>query len=330
MTRWRGHDAQLTELIEAQASERLHHAWIFAGPRGVGKAGVAFDFAARLLADTVNAGNAPDRFAPSESQATRLLENGAHPDFALLQRLEKDNAKGSDGKALARNITIEQVRGLSRLLNGTPSMSRFRVIVVDAADDLEAGGANALLKSLEEPPSNTIFLLVSHAPGRLLPTIRSRCRMLRFNALQSEEMVAALAPHFPNRTSAEVAQLADIGRGSPGKALIAASLDIDGLLKLLDQAAQGGPAADGARAKLVQSLSGIGARPRLEAFVELTPDYLANRAIHSNNQALGAVLAAYDEALRLAAGAITPLQLEPGALVAMLCDAVSRAGSSAA
>ena len=330
MTRWRGHDAQLTELIEAQASGRLHHAWIFAGPRGIGKAGVAHDFAARLLADPATAGTTPDHFAPSESQATRLLDNGAHPDFALLERLEKDNAKGADGKALARNITIDQVRGLSRLLNGTPSISRFRVIVVDAADDLEAGGANALLKSLEEPPSDTIFLLVSHAPGRLLPTIRSRCRMLRFSALQSDDMTMSLAPHFPDRAPAQLEPLVEAGKGSPGRALIAASLDIDGLFKLLDQAAQGSPGADGARAKLVQMLSGIAARPRLEAFVELVPDYLADRAIHANNQSLGAVLAAYDESLRLGDGAITPFQLEPGALVAMLCDTISRAGPRAA
>src|SRR5690606_18711357 len=105
-------------------------------------------------------------------------------DFALLERLEKDDKKGEAGQ-LARNITVEQIRGLSRLLHSAPSMGTRRIVLIDSADDLETGAANALLKNLEEPPEGAVFLLVAHRPGRLLPTIRSRCRVLRFSALNA-------------------------------------------------------------------------------------------------------------------------------------------------
>ena len=100
----------------------------------------------------------------------------AIPTCGWLERLE--NPKTG---VLARNITVDQVRGLAELFDLTPSMSPWRAVVIDAADDLEKSAANALLKMLEEPPANCVFLLVSHAPGRLLPTIRSRCRLLSFS-----------------------------------------------------------------------------------------------------------------------------------------------------
>ena len=106
----------------------------------------------------------------------------SHPDFKLLERLPKANSE-----ELARSITVDQVRGLQPLFATTPSLSPRRVVLIDAIDDLERSAANALLKNLEEPPAGTIFLLVSHAPGRLLPTIRSRCRLLRFDPLDDDD-----------------------------------------------------------------------------------------------------------------------------------------------
>ena len=107
MTGWVGHDAQLAELIEAGASGRLHHGWIFAGPKGIGKAGIATQFAARLLSDAETLGMEPATFAPPSSLTTRLMESGTHPDFLRLERLEKEDKK-SDETKLARSITAQQ------------------------------------------------------------------------------------------------------------------------------------------------------------------------------------------------------------------------------
>src|SRR6202012_4948803 len=105
------------------------------------------------------------------------------------------------------SISIDQVRTLQAMFATTPSLSRRRVIVIDAIDDLERPAANALLKNLEEPPAGTIFLLASHAPGRLLPTIRSRCRLLRFETLGDDAMAAIIREEIPEASVEEVAAL---------------------------------------------------------------------------------------------------------------------------
>jgi len=323
VTTWRGHDRQIAELIAAPDAGRMHHGWIFAGPRGVGKAGIALDFARRLLVLGAG-GTAPaDRLAPPPSDpAVKLMEAGAHPDFVRLERLEREDRKG-EGGALARNISVDQIRGLARLLNNAPSMGTRRVILVDSADDLEAGAANALLKSLEEPPAGAVFLLIAHAPGRLLPTIRSRCRMLRFQPLGEADMALALADVASDLSAPERAALVRTAQGSPGQALAGRVLDLPGLERALDLIAQGDRTAAAERARLVQALSPIGARPRLEAFVDLVPRFIAARTRDATGRARANGLAAYEEARRISAGAIAPLQLEPGALVYRLCDTVA-------
>ncbi len=330
MTIWRGHDRQIAELIAAPDAGRMHHGWIFAGPQGVGKVGIATDFAKRLLVDGAGRAVPADRLAPDDNDsAIKLMDAGAHPDFVRLERLEKDDRKG-EGGSLARNITVDQVRGLARLLNNAPSMGTRRVILIDSADDMEAGAANALLKTLEEPPSGAVFLLIAHMPGRLLPTIRSRCRMLRFQPLDDEAMALALADTLPGLSAEERAALCRTARGSPGQAAAIRALDLPGLEAALALIARGDQRADGERARLMQALSPVGARPRLEAFVDLVPRFIAERTRGQQGRALGAGLAAYDEARRIGAGAITPLQLEPGALVYRLCETVAGIGAETA
>ena len=192
----------------------MHHAWLLTGPQGVGKGSFARAAALRLLADA--AGPPVDGVGldvPAEHRIARLWEAGSHPDVMLLERLYRDKTKD-----YARSITVDQVRGLSRLFATAPSFSPWRVVIVDAADDMERSGANALLKLLEEPPANSLFLLVSHAPARLLPTIRSRCRVLRFGALAESDMAAALRQAVPEAGDREIEDLVAIGEGSPGRA----------------------------------------------------------------------------------------------------------------
>jgi len=324
MTDWQGHEAQIATLIEASATLRMHHGWIFAGPRGVGKAGIAYDFAQRLLVAGAGRAVPADRLAPdADDPAVRLLAGGAHPDFVRLQRLERDDRK-SDAGQLARNITVDQIRGLSRLLHSAPSMGTRRIVLIDSADDLETGAANALLKGLEEPPEGAVFLLIAHRPGRLLPTIRSRCRMLRFGPLDDTAMARALGAALPDLPAAERAALIHEAEGSPGQAMAGRDLDLPALTQALEQIARGG--ADGERARLVAALSPVSARPRLEAFVDLVPRFIAHQVRDARGPALGRGIAAYEEAQRLGAGAVTPLQLEPGALVHMLCETVAGLG----
>ena len=257
MTAWLGHESQIASLIEASTTDRMHHGWIFAGPRGIGKAGIALDFAKRLLVAGAGRAVPVDQLGPDESdQAVKLLSSGAHPDFVRLERLEKDDKKADNGQ-LARNITVDQIRGLSRLLHSAPSFGSRRIVLIDSADDLEAGAANALLKSLEEPPAGAVFLLVSHRPGRLLPTIRSRCRLLRFNPLNDQAMFDVLDRLMPDLHGEERLRLVASAEGSPGAAMTSRALDIPQMEHSLDLIAQGGRGAEMERARLVTALSTV-------------------------------------------------------------------------
>src|SRR3546814_351593 len=160
------------------------------------------------------------------------------------------------------NISIDQIRSLQRLFSNAPSLSNCRVVIIDAADDLERGAANALLKNLEEPPAGTLFLLVSHAPGRLLPTIRSRCRMLRFSPLSDDEMETVLRAELPDADVHEIAALIAAGEGSPGRALGLSGLDIAGMEASFDDIARDGDVNNELRLALSKALSTKAARLR--------------------------------------------------------------------
>ncbi len=275
----------------------MHHGWIFAGPEGVGKARFAMLAARRLLA---GAGQ-PDDFAiPPGDRTQQLIDAGSHPDLKLLQRLPRDDKKPEQG--LARSIRVDQVRELDHFLGVKPTYSDRRVVVIDTADDLERPGAsNALLKNLEEPPAGTIFLLVSHAPGRLLPTIRSRCRMLRFEALDDADMRAALDD--AGVPSGEIDELIRVGQGSPARALAMAGLDIAGLDKALADMAKG-DATNAIRAELARALSLKAAQERYEAFLDRAPSFIAAAARTRSGEALRTALDAHDAARNLAASAL--------------------------
>src|SRR3546814_17781536 len=154
------------------------------------------------------------------------MEAGTQPDFICLTRLERDITG-----ELARNISIDTIRGRQRRFSNAPSLSNCRVVIIDAADDLERGAANALLKNLEEPPAGKLFLLVSHAHGRLLPTIRSRCRMLRFSPLRDDEMETVLRAELADHDVQEIDALIAAGEGSHGRSLGLYGWDIAGMDK---------------------------------------------------------------------------------------------------
>ncbi|WP_033922769.1 AAA family ATPase [Sphingomonas sp. 37zxx] len=321
MTAAVGNDAARAAFAAAMAGDALHHAWLITGPEGTGKASFATDMARRMLAYAVDPSLDPAAPVPAGHRIGALLDARSHPDFRLLTRLPKDADKPDQD--VARSITIAQIRTLQPMFATKPSMSPRRVVLIDSIDDLERGGANALLKNLEEPPAGTIFLLVSHAPGRLLPTIRSRCRLLRFSPLEDAEVASVLRQVLPEAGEDEIAVLVRAGAGSPGKALRFAGLDMASIERDLALLADRGDPDNAIRSRLAKALGPKAAQPRYAAFLERVPTFLAERAHTLQGRALREALDAH-AAARDVAGAAIGLSQDAGAAVFEIGGIVAR------
>jgi len=305
-----GQDRAVEQFASAWATRKLHHAWLLAGPKGVGKASFAHAAARRVLAEA--AGPASDLSgiqSDDDHPMVKLVEAGSHPDMRRLERLTSETTSN-----LARNISVDQVRSLAELFELSPAMSPWRVAVIDSVDDLETSGANALLKMLEEPPPNTLFFLVSHAPGRLLPTIRSRCRRLDFGKLDDDAMTSVLGEQAAEVGVAERQRIIAMAFGSAARALAFAEL---GLAKLEDSALailrQGDP-TNARRSELASELGKKGAADRYAAFLDLAPSLIAREARSLDGAPQQRALDAYAKARELAV--IAPrVSLDPAATV---------------
>ncbi|MEO0607189.1 MAG: DNA polymerase III subunit delta' [Pseudomonadota bacterium] len=166
--------------LAARASGRLHHAWILQGPSGIGKS-----IFARRIAGLMLGADAAD--AAADDKTMQLILSGGHPDLKWIARGLNEKGK------LRQDITVDQIRELNRFFSLRPALSGWRIGVVDALDEMNVSGMNALLKTLEEPPNNALLLLISHGTEPLLPTIRSRCQVLRLNPLNEDETKRVLA-----------------------------------------------------------------------------------------------------------------------------------------
>ncbi|MDQ8754799.1 DNA polymerase III subunit delta' [Sphingosinicella sp. LHD-64] len=317
MTPLHGHESAVTAFRTALDSGRLHHAWLIAGRKGIGKALFADKTALRVLAEGAGSVAASGIDVPDDHPTAKLVAAGSHPDLMRLERLTREN-----GIDLARSITVDQVRGLQRLFTTTSSLSPWRAVVIDAIDDLETAGANALLKNLEEPPPNTVFLLVSHAPERLLPTIRSRCRVLRLSPLKSDAMASALRAAIPDADEEEILALTAAGEGAPGRAVAWRGLDIDALDRDLEALVRDGDPANARRAALAQALAPKSAQARYEVFLERAPQLIAATARNRTGPALADALAAWERARNLAMAA-RRLSLDPASTVFELAGLVA-------
>jgi len=305
-----GHDAAVAAFRESLDAGRLHHAWLISGAEGIGKALFADKAALRVLAEGQGPVSAPGLDVPDDHPAAKLMAAGSHPDFMRLERLARDNGSGD----LARSVTVDQVRSLARLFSTTASMSPWRVVVIDAIDDLERPGANALLKNLEEPPPKSLFLLVSHASERLLPTIRSRCRQLRLARLDDDAMTSALGAALPDADAKEIGELKAAAQGSPGRALQFRGLDIAALDRAMAELVRDGDPTNARRSALAQSLALKSAQPRYEAFLARAPSVIAREAKARRGPALAEALATWERAQSLA-GSAAHLSLEPESTV---------------
>lgn len=182
-----GHASAERMLGQMFAMGRMHHAWLLAGPEGIGKATLAYRFARHVLA-------APSERDPlgqsldvaRETTAARQVLALSHPGLLVIRRPWDPKAK-----RFAASVPVDEVRRIRSFVTHTSAGGDYRTVIVDSADELNPNAANALLKSLEEPPPRTYFLLVTSEPGRLLSTIRSRCRVLNLKPLAEADLKRA-------------------------------------------------------------------------------------------------------------------------------------------
>lgn len=301
----RGHDPAWAEWHAALGSERMHHAWILAGPRGVGKGLFARAAAAQLVAEPGVPQPPADR----------------HPDILIPEHPpenkeeEKKRADGQDDIRRKRSIPIDEIRAIQHRLTTRPTLGSRRAVIIDPADDLEKGAVNALLKSLEEPPAGTYFLLVTHRPGRLLPTIRSRCRMLRFAPLPDAEVESVLRSAAPEADPAAREAAVAAAQGAPGVALEFLDQDLGAILQAMQAIMARGDDDFALRGVLAAE---IGARPdrdRMQAVAELARAVVSADLATAPRARQARIIAAHAELVRLT-GQLPTYNFDP-ALAAM-------------
>ncbi len=276
-----GHRAAEAEMLAAYRSGRLAHAWLIGGPRGVGKATLAWRFARFVLANPdPNAGaarEAVDLGVDPKSQTARLLAALSHPDFALIRR-----AWLTDKKRFSSEIQVEHAREALQVFQMSAAFGGWRVCIVDCAEDLNRSSANALLKMIEEPPQRSLILIVSHRPGRVLPTLRSRCRRIRLDPLSEDAIVAAIAAlgaPWSEADPAAVAKAAKRANGSVREALARLSPDAEEIDALIDSTIHRLPRPDPrAVLKLADALADREATEAYDAFHRELYEWLAAHA----------------------------------------------------
>ncbi len=271
-----GHAEAEAALLAAWASGRMPHAWLITGPRGIGKATLAFRFARFVLSGGGDGGGLfggpPESLAvdPASPVFQRVGALG-HTDLRLIRRgLNRKTGKWR------QEISVDDVRDMGGFLRLTAGEGGWRIVIIDSADEMNRAAANAALKVVEEPPNNALVLLISHAPGRLLPTIRSRCRHLTLHALDDATVRKVAARHLPDLAGPELDRLVALAEGSVGRALSLADhggVELHGaLLGLLE----GYPRIDGvALDKLSDKLGRAGAEDGFRVFGEMLTAFLA-------------------------------------------------------
>lgn len=227
-----GHEEAEHALLDAVAGGRLPHAWLISGPEGIGKATLAYRFARYLLAnppgdsaadgglfaaDDIPTDGIGTMAMDPENPIFRRVAASGHGDILTVERQVNDAGK------LSQQIRIDDVRQAIDFAHMTSSEGGYKIIIVDGAEQMNRASENAFLKILEEPPVDTVILMVSHNPGRLLPTTRSRCRKLILKPLAKDIVVSMLQHHMPETSVADATELARLSDGSIGRALRLAS-----------------------------------------------------------------------------------------------------------
>ncbi len=299
-----GQEAAQSAFLNAFNAGKVHHAWLLTGPRGVGKATLAWQLARFLLATPDSDGGMFDTPAPTtldiapDHPVARRIASGGEGSLKAVTR-----SVNPDTKRLRKKIVVDDIRALNGFFQMSAADGGRRVVIIDDADEMNVNAANALLKMLEEPPARATLLLISHQPSGLLPTIRSRCRTMRFSPLSPNQMSTALA-NSQVSVEGNPQALAELSGGSVGGALrlslmggLTAYSELIGLMASL-------PRLDRARAlKLAEAAAQRGGEAKLELLFRLIDLMLARLARTGATGAPPPIEAAPNEAetlLRLA------------------------------
>jgi DNA polymerase-3 subunit delta' len=231
-----GHERPQRDFLDALQGHRLPHAWLLSGPEGIGKASFAY-MVARALLSNPNPQTIESLSPVTDTPETQLIENSVHPDLYVLNRrynLKTEKFRG--------DIRVEDTREMKKSFELSASRGGWRIAIIDSIDEMNKSGVNALLKLIEEPPEKCLFLIVCHNPGRVLDTIRSRCRSLSFGALDEGQLQQIIAGRLEGIDENEAAAAAFLADGSAGRALLLAEMggfdlyrDMVGVLEGLPQ-----------------------------------------------------------------------------------------------
>ena len=208
-----GHQHAQNALREALDTDRLHHAWLLCGPRGVGKGTLAWCLGRFLLSEQRRP-SSDFLKSPTDPLSAKQIASGSHPN--LIELAPRWDDKKKDFKNI---ISVEEVREVKNFFSLQAARGGWRVCIVDAVENMTPNATNALLKLLEEPPPRSLFLLICHRPGLLLDTIRSRCRVLQMGLLAKSEISQILQAHIPDLSEQERERIAALCRGNPADAL---------------------------------------------------------------------------------------------------------------
>lgn len=293
-----GHAAAEEALLSAYRSEKLAHAWLIGGPEGIGKATLAWRFARFLLArpdpSAAEVRDARDLSVDLEAHAVRQATALAHPDLAVLRRNWNPQSKN-----FYSEIRVEDVRHALQLFQKSAGAGGWRICIVDSADDLNRAGANALLKMIEEPPPRSLFLIVAHKPGQVLPTIRSRCRRLSLERLPPADIaavVAGLGDPWRGLAPADVAGAAARANGSVREALKRVDPEAGEIGAMIEAAIAQLPDADFRDIhRLADAVSARGAGDSFDELMNALHDWLAARARGGQGQSLASIAELWDK-----------------------------------
>lgn len=294
-----GHADTEAALLAAWQSNRMPHAILLGGPQGIGKATLAYRLARFVLAG--GGDGAKDLSLAPDHPVSRQVASLSHPDLLVLRRVKAD-----DQKNLSQVIRVEDTRRITSFFGSTSAYGGWRVCIVDAIEEMNASSANAILKLLEEPPARSLFILISHTPGRLLPTIRSRCRRMDLKPLSEGEVAQALsslAKDIPELDQSEIGSAAEASQGSVGRGLSLILSGEDGLeiLQMTKAILDKLPSVEsGSIAALGDKLRG----DNLGIFAEAVEDWLASAATGEGEPArLARFAEAWDKVRRATATA---------------------------
>ena len=293
--------------LSAYDKNRLHHAWLLCGPQGLGKASFAFRCARFLMGRDRDQNYGPLGMSRDDADV-RLISAGSHPDLLVLER-EMGDTK------LKKNISVDAVREIGEFFSKAPSRSPYRVCIIDSVDDLNVNSANALLKILEEPPYKGIIFLISHSPGRLLPTIRSRCRKLTF-VPWTDAAVANLLKRKTDIDDETQSRLVRLAHGAPGKAIslmAEGALEMDVLAgRLLEKPPMPRPEAMAAATMFKSSSSKNDGAKKFATFMACLADRLHEKALSAETSQKGQTVARLWSKMSLAVGEVESVNLDRG------------------